>query len=290
MGKDLELLEVFLSIQAITKLGICIYDNSKILTSSFSESSRNFLGHYCSFCRNVRYLENGRECCNQSDRTQVVEFANSYIEPFFSTCHMGITEYIIPIKHSGRLISTIFLGQCNIIGETDFNTIAKNVRRLNGNPEEFRPYSDELPQVSRADLLHTGRLLTVCVEKIINEYGTDLVSTLSEQTDSNLVTDAINFMKNYYMLPISSSDISDALSVSLPYLSRLFKEKTNTTLLQYLTEIRINHAKHLLTESDISLQNISYNVGFNDQNYFTRVFQKKTGSSPLKYRKRFYAL
>ena len=52
---------------------------------------------------------------------------------------------------------------------------------------------------------------------------------------------------------------------------------------EYINRLRINQAKELLTNTDMSVFEIAEAVGFSDQNYFGRVFKKQTGTSPKKY-------
>jgi two-component system response regulator YesN len=55
---------------------------------------------------------------------------------------------------------------------------------------------------------------------------------------------------------------------------------------EHLNEIRILHAKRLLTTTGISISEISESIGYTDQSYFGKVFKKSTGHTPLEYRKR----
>ena len=89
-----------------------------------------------------------------------------------------------------------------------------------------------------------------------------------------------NFDKN-----ITVKDISNMLYLSPEYLTRQFSEKYNISPKEYLIEKRIAFAKKLLTESTVCISEISNSVGYEDQLYFSRIFKKKTGLSPLEFRK-----
>ena len=71
------------------------------------------------------------------------------------------------------------------------------------------------------------------------------------------------------------------LSVSRFY--RIFKAGVGLTPTEYINRLRINQAKELLSNTDMSVCEIAEAVGFADQNYFGRVFKKQTGTSPKKY-------
>jgi AraC family transcriptional regulator of arabinose operon len=89
-----------------------------------------------------------------------------------------------------------------------------------------------------------------------------------------------NFDKN-----ITVKDISNMLYLSPEYLTRQFSEKYNVSPKEYLIEKRIAFAKKMLTESTACISEISNSVGYEDQLYFSRIFKKKTGLSPLEFRK-----
>lgn len=72
------------------------------------------------------------------------------------------------------------------------------------------------------------------------------------------------------------------------YVSKLFKEQSGANYIDFLTECRMKHAKRLIADPDKSLKEISYEVGFQDPNYFSRVFKRSYGESPTDYRKRLF--
>ena len=64
----------------------------------------------------------------------------------------------------------------------------------------------------------------------------------------------------------------------------MFKSASGMTLNQYINTLRVDEAKAMLNATDMSIQEISAVVGFNDSNYFTNVFHKLVGMSPREYR------
>ena len=71
------------------------------------------------------------------------------------------------------------------------------------------------------------------------------------------------------------------------HLRRLFRKETGMSMLEYLTELRINHAKRLLSENHLfhySIAEIGAMCGFYDISYFSRVFKKKTGLAPSEFK------
>ena len=74
------------------------------------------------------------------------------------------------------------------------------------------------------------------------------------------------------------------------YLSRIFSQKYGETIIAFLTRIRMEKAAELMKDQDKKLETISFLVGYDDYNYFSRVFRKKVGCSPREYRNKFTQL
>ncbi|WP_344909656.1 helix-turn-helix domain-containing protein [Amphibacillus indicireducens] len=106
----------------------------------------------------------------------------------------------------------------------------------------------------------------------------------------NLESDVIKQIKQY-IIDHSSEEISldllaDRVGLSTIYISKMFKEKLGINYIDFLTECRIEKAKELIQNPEKSIKEISYDVGYHDPNYFSKVFKKTTGISPMTFRER----
>lgn len=99
------------------------------------------------------------------------------------------------------------------------------------------------------------------------------------------VRSAIAFIDLKYCEPILVQHIAQHCGVDRAYLSKIFKHATGCTLQEYLIQFRIKKAKQLLKDTDLSVQYVSYSVGYNDPFTFSKVFKKQTGFSPSEWRK-----
>ena len=68
------------------------------------------------------------------------------------------------------------------------------------------------------------------------------------------------------------------------YFSKIFKDELGLNFIEYLTSVRIEKAKELLTESDMSMKEICGACGYTDPNYFSRSFKKNVGVTPTEYK------
>ena len=112
---------------------------------------------------------------------------------------------------------------------------------------------------------------------------------LFEYTDvkhANVIRKAIQYIRNHYAEKISLHSVAQEVYLSPAYFSRIFRQETGETFNAYLNTVRIEQSKKLLMDKSVRLIDISLMVGFDNQSYFTKVFKKNTGMSPLQYREK----
>ena len=97
------------------------------------------------------------------------------------------------------------------------------------------------------------------------------------------VLEVQNFLNQCYREPLTGDDLAEKFDMNFDYLNRLFRENMGKTLFQYLRDVRIAHAKELLTTTSMRIMEVSDRVGFADESYFSKVFKKQTGVSPADY-------
>jgi len=112
-----------------------------------------------------------------------------------------------------------------------------------------------------------------------------IASRHTQQTEST-VGRAMAYIQEHYASDISLDDVSREVNVSPYYFSKLFKEQAGENFIEYLTRIRIDQARRLLSSTQESVKEISTAVGYADPNYFSRIFKKQTGMTPREYRER----
>lgn len=88
-----------------------------------------------------------------------------------------------------------------------------------------------------------------------------------------------NFHRN-----ITRSSIANRFNISANHLSRMFRQQGHMTLADYITWVRIDRAKFMLRKYPFRLQEVATRCGYQDVNYFFRVFKTKTGHTPSEYR------
>jgi len=105
-----------------------------------------------------------------------------------------------------------------------------------------------------------------------------------EESSNNVVDIAKEYIKNNYSKALSLDEVSFYVNISPYYFSKIFKEGTGENFIEYLTNIRMEKAKELLSTSDYSMKEIGVMVGYSDPNYFSRSFKKNVGVTPTEYK------
>ena len=98
-----------------------------------------------------------------------------------------------------------------------------------------------------------------------------------------LMLRAKQYMQENYSRVIGLDDVAAALNVSGYYLSHVFSAESNFSVFAYLTSLRLERARLLLRERDLNVAEVALEVGYQDANYFSKVFRKHVGCSPSEY-------
>ena len=109
---------------------------------------------------------------------------------------------------------------------------------------------------------------------------------LGEQKGANAryVSQAIELITARYIGGITIEEAAEKLNISASYLSRLFKQETGYTFVDYLTYYRIKRAVELLKDPSVKVYEVADLVGYSDARYFSQIFRKLTGVTPKEFR------
>ncbi|HUV08299.1 MAG TPA: AraC family transcriptional regulator [Spirochaetia bacterium] len=103
------------------------------------------------------------------------------------------------------------------------------------------------------------------------------------QANIHRLNQVFSLVENNYPEGISLDYVAGICNMSKNYFCRFFREVTGNSFIDYLNKFRINKAKYLLLNSDLSITQISFDVGFNNLGYFFRVFRKYANLSPKEF-------
>ncbi len=147
--------------------------------------------------------------------------------------------------------------------------------------------------------------LESCIEKYldksirvyqkVSEKGMDeipavydaLIDEVSKESSyTPMVIKAKQYIENnYFKEELSLEDVARDIKVSASYLSRVLKQETGTSFIDYLTQVRVKMAIQLMNDPSMKIYEIAERVGYNSQHYFSTAFKKVLGVSPVEYKK-----
>ena len=142
----------------------------------------------------------------------------------------------------------------------------------------------EVVKTSSKILLENIDFADLCQTTVeILERYIDIVYASKKSTSAH-ITNAIAYIQAHYNEKLDLSTLASEVFVSTYYLSHLFRDEMNTTFSDYLNKVRVDKAKSCLIEGK-SVTQACEEVGYNEVNYFNKIFKKLVGITPAKYRK-----
>lgn len=121
------------------------------------------------------------------------------------------------------------------------------------------------------------------------EPDKDMDNDANENLRMNKVTEMIcDYIRANYMQDLSVQIMAEKTNYSEPYFCRMFKQIFGQNFTSYLTEYRVSMAKKMLEQPTVNIKEIGRAVGYEDSNYFAKVFKRVAGQSPTEYRNRVF--
>ena len=130
---------------------------------------------------------------------------------------------------------------------------------------------------------------TVLLQFILEMWKKGFVIENDTSGRNTVEKEMVSYIQQNFTGKISLREFGEQFHLSEKYISRYFKEHFHITLSQYVTYLRLEHAKQLLQDTDIPVTDVAMQSGYQNVSYFIRSFQKAYAVSPLKYRKNNYS-
>ena len=183
-------------------------------------------------------------------------------------------EYLTPFYDHGR-----FSGNKNPVYADNNLMILDIIEKMDKELDAKHTYYQQTLKSYLLDILlillkHHGEKITKSGNNIRKNRGIDRLRNV------------LSYIQNNYDKQISLLQLSKIACMSPNSLCRLFKKVTGTTTSNYILRTRIDQAKYLLMESDLTITQIAFKVGIEDHSYFDRVFRRFNNMSPKIFRQK----
>ncbi len=169
------------------------------------------------------------------------------------------------------------------------------VINLQEHEQEFLKCCSDIYLEQENDLPGSELMLKIQVMRLIVLFlkttRSELCSSKSPLVsfDSNdksiIVSTLIAFLDENYMRPVSLDTISKSIYLSPTYISKVFKEETGETPINYLIKLRLSKAREMLQDGRHSIKSVARSVGYEDAYYFSKLYKKYNRMSPSSIRK-----
>ncbi len=180
------------------------------------------------------------------------------------------------------------LNDCMLMA-VELLTIAKMASTESGNDRRvshsrFQKFVDQLKGVKSYEKI------AAILQKAAIEFakGTHDIHHYTRDEYSPMTNKCIQRIIERLPDKITLDELAKELHISAKYLSALFNKETGSSITDFMQDIRVGEAKHLLTSTNMSFLDISNSLNFSSQSYFNLIFKKKTGLTPKEYREQAY--
>jgi two-component system, response regulator YesN len=161
-------------------------------------------------------------------------------------------------------------------------TTAQIVSDLGGNVDQVLPELHEIEKLLAR--VKTSDEIREEIRRIILHLLAYRDSRVDNQ-QARLIHQAVTYIhKNFSDPDLSLSQVAASVSLSPSHISVLFRQEMGATYRDYLTRVRIAHAKELLRTTNLLCAEVAYQCGYSDPHYFSHIFKKNTGMSPQQFR------
>ncbi len=201
--------------------------------------------------REVRLIKPNEPHCSVSGSyvETLFEFSENYLDNFFS-------------KYTIAVLTKCFEKKIIRVRESDFEKLMQHFESLEENNNDV------------AALINIFFLLERNMERKIHV----------PESSSDKIEGIINYIANNFKTIENLDDLSASFFISKEYLCRVFKERTGTSIMKYISMMKVQAAINLIHQKELTMSQIAEMSGFNNLSSFSKAFKSITGLSPKEYR------
>ncbi len=275
-------------IKDLTGFPICVHDLSGFTRAGGkSVLRRGQAMHSSPFCMYVKSSPAGEKACIECDMHGGNAAAFRARGPVVRRCHAGLVEVIVPIMCGSRHLGTIFAGQARPAGkEDDAGPELRSLAALGLDPGRAAELFARAPAASRRDLQKLGRVLAAVARRTADEYECVEMGKIEAEERSAPMRSVLRFLRDRLDRPPRLEDAAAAAYLSPSRFSHLFSETMGVSFRKYMLRLRIERAKFFLASTRAPVGEIAAKCGFQDPNYFSKLFRREVGATPTEFRER----
>ncbi len=260
---------LFEQFYTLTGIRIALYDANYNKITSYPRGSSGF-------CLLLRENEEFDTLCHECDVNAFTKCQKTQ-RGFMYRCHLGLLEIAAPIIDNGIILGYIMLGQ--VTDNKNKDELAQNLTDICSkyfDSDLILKEAKHIKYKNAKQMYAAEGILGTCIshillKKMINIPTQTLFSQIEMFIDEHLCDD------------LTIDRLCDEFNISRTHLYNITNKHVSTGIASFIRYKRMNHAKYLLENTKISIADVAEAVGFNDYNYFLKVFKKTYHVSPKKF-------
>lgn len=198
---------------------------------------------------------------------------------FFGMCHAGVYEFVYPFTSRGETVGFVSVSGYKIDNAKSESALSRICGKYGFNHEDLRKayqcgLTDTIPDTEFTDTL----IMPLC-------RMLELACISCTEEPDSLYTKILHYIHLHHTERITVRDLSEKFFCSVSSISHMFKSTCGCSISDYIIKLRMETAKAMLANSDMSILSVALNVGYTECSYFSNVFRKNCGISPSEYRK-----
>lgn len=218
------------------------------------------------FCNAYQKIGENKEYCTRSDK-RLLERCSQSGKYEYHICHVGLYDAAMPIVKLGVTVGYIMVGR-----------IRTHLKRKDAKYD----FDGNLGVLYKQIPVFDNKQLS-CLKNLLSNI---LFSNAIELVNTNIAENIRDYIEENISDDITASVICKRFFISKNYLYKVFKENFFCTPVEYITTSRLEKAKKMLIETKEPVYEICERVGIHNYTYFCNLFKKKTGITPIEYRKK----
>ena len=248
--------------------------------------TQTVFGNYPRYCSYVRSAEPALRHCLEKE----VEVTQRCEEgkPFYGTCYAGVKMYVVPMFYEGKALGFVSAGRLRTSYEQSQSRINRTAEKFGLDPvnmnklyfdsienkDDIKPYEPHI------------NLIASTLELLRIEFSKTAILQTPVDNKNVLCRKIIDYINMAYMGKLTVDVFASYYNCSRSLISHSFKSQTGMTIRQYINKVRLEKAADMLRTSEYSISSVARGVGFEDTNYFIKLFKDTYSITPGEYRKK----
>lgn len=268
-----QLLEYLKSFYSLTHMRVVLFDSQSQEICSYPEEDSPF-------CQAIQKDLGLREKCLESNKIsfEMCKRTNSFA---LYTCHASLIEATAVLKNKGMILGYAMIGQCS-----SFKDKVKRYYEMNRLFEEkgynVSQYKKEIEQIRYKNQEQFQSAVKI-LEALVNYL---LLENFIRLNKTKFLQELDDYLENHLTEKVEVDDLCKHFGYGRTKLYEVSSMHLNMSVAKYITYFKMEKAKSLLMKEHLKIVDVADALGFDDLNYFSKVFKRITSMTPSEYREK----